>query len=101
MKKRIFEQDRYSLSELARILKVHISTLHRWRQPRGVRGKTLKCLLFGGRWYVLTADLEAFLAGGNAEATPASASAESHKIAQEQLRSYGFTKKGGDKNEKN
>jgi hypothetical protein len=100
MKTRIFEQDRYSLSELARILKVHISTLHRWRQPPGVAGKTLECIRLGGRWYVLASDLEAFLEGKESGRPATSKAEETNRRAQERLRSYGFTKKEGHKNEK-
>lgn len=30
-------------------MRVHLSTLHRWRS-RGVRGRKLRCVRLGGRW---------------------------------------------------
>jgi len=56
----LWDEDRLTLNAAARMIGVHVSTLHRWRQ-RGVRGKKLKTHLVGGRRYVLTRDLEAFV----------------------------------------
>ena len=41
-------------------LRLHISTLHRWR-TRGVRGKRLKATRIGGRWLSSLADLHEFM----------------------------------------
>ncbi len=57
---KFFDKDRYSLGEAAKLLKVHISTLHRWRQS-GVRGRRLACIRIGGRWYVFADALDDFL----------------------------------------
>lgn len=50
-----------SLSEAARRLGVHTSTLHRWANP-GLRGRKLRVVRIGGRSYVLESDLERFIA---------------------------------------
>ncbi len=55
---------RYSISEAARLLHVHTATVWRW-VLHGVRGRKLRSVLIGGRRYVLSQDLEEFLAVGN------------------------------------
>ncbi len=57
----LLDKERISLSEAARKLKVHVATSRRWAHS-GVRGRILPTFLVGGRRFVLTRDLEAFLA---------------------------------------
>lgn len=51
------------MSEVARRLGVHTSSVWRWKL-RGSGGRKLRTLSVGGRRYVLVEDLEAFLAAG-------------------------------------
>ncbi len=53
-----------TMQQVAQELKVHISTLHRWRL-HGVRGARLDTLLIGGRRMVLRSQLQAFLTALN------------------------------------
>jgi hypothetical protein len=57
---------RYSVSEAARMLRVHVATVWRWIL-HGVRGKKLLSVIIGGRRYVLDRDLQAFLCAGNTQ----------------------------------
>jgi hypothetical protein len=41
---------------------ISVSTLHRWRQ-RGIRGRKLMAHRVGGRWFVVPADMQDFIAG--------------------------------------
>jgi len=50
-----------TFSKAAQQLRVHISTIHRYRL-RGIRGVRLKTYLLGGKRIVLLADLNTFLA---------------------------------------
>ena len=51
----------------------HLSTLHRWRLPPGVRGVTLDTCLIGGRRYTSIEAIERFVAATNAAADGAPA----------------------------
>jgi len=48
------------MSHAARLAKVHVATIWRW-YLHGVRGRKLPTRLVGGRRYVFSADLDAFL----------------------------------------
>lgn len=52
---------RLSIAAAARMLSIHVSTLHRWRL-KGVGGEKLRFVKVGGRSYILLAELEAFIA---------------------------------------
>ena len=56
----ILDAERLSLSQAARKLDLHVSTLHRWRL-HGFNGRKLRCLKLGGRTYVTVAELERFV----------------------------------------
>ena len=60
----------FRLAEFARIVGVHIATVHRWRL-RGVRGHRLRTYLLGGRRCVDRVDAVAFLAAINDTNPPA------------------------------
>ena len=59
-----FECRRYTATQLAQHLHVHVATIWRWIL-RGVRGKKLTTIMVGGRRFVLESDLRIFLAGGS------------------------------------
>ncbi|HEX6985578.1 MAG TPA: helix-turn-helix domain-containing protein [Planctomycetaceae bacterium] len=56
----LLDAERFTLTEAARRLNVHVNTLHRWRQ--GLNGRRLRCLKIGGRVYVTREELERFVA---------------------------------------
>lgn len=57
----ILDGERLTLTEAARRLNVHVSTLHRWR-THGTNGHKLRCIKIGpGKTAVLRSDLESFL----------------------------------------
>lgn len=60
---------RYSLTEVAKLLHVHPSTVWRWKL-RGVRGHRLQTVVIGGTRYVLEADLNKFLVAMNDGVVP-------------------------------
>lgn len=60
----MFTDERYSMNEAARLLKVHVATIWRW-YLHGVRGRKLSTKLIGARRYVLAEDLQTFLAALN------------------------------------
>ena len=60
MQRITFSDERLSLNEVAKHLKVHVATVHRWIF-QGVRGKRLKSFLIGGRRYIAVSDLDDFL----------------------------------------
>jgi len=66
----LLDSPRLSITEAARRLGVHPSSLWRWILT-GARGRKLPTILVGARRYVLVADLEAFLAAGRTSAPPA------------------------------
>jgi excisionase family DNA binding protein len=53
-------QDRLTLSAVAKLLRVHVGTVHRW-VIRGVGGRKLRTVRIGGRRSVMPADLQEFL----------------------------------------
>ena len=57
---------RYTITQVARLLAVHPSTVWRWKL-KGVRGVKLKTVVIGGTRYVLEMDLKAFLAALNGD----------------------------------
>lgn len=66
---KIIDSNRFTMSQAARRLDVHVSTVWRWRL-RGVRGHRLKTVVIGGTRYVLEDDLAKFLSdlnGGEVE----------------------------------
>jgi len=65
----LLDSPRLSITEAARRLGVHPSSLWRWILT-GARGRKLPTILVGARRYVLVADLEAFLAAGRTSAPP-------------------------------
>jgi excisionase family DNA binding protein len=54
---------RYTLRQVAKLLKVNVSTIYRWLDP-GIRGHVLASFLVGGRRFVSEDALEAFLKEG-------------------------------------
>ena len=79
-----------SLNEIAKQLRVHSSTLHRWTRT-GVRGRRLPSVLVGGRRYVRISDLEAFLQDAPPDA-PVSDDRR-NRAAQQRLASFGLLPK--------
>lgn len=59
----MLDADRLTPTEVAKRLKVHVGTIWRWLTT-GVKGRVLPSTMFGGRRYILLADLEQFLAAG-------------------------------------
>jgi Protein of unknown function (DUF1580) len=59
-----FDSRRYSATQLALHLHVHVATIWRWIL-RGVRGRKLTTIMVGGRRFVLESDLRIFLAAGS------------------------------------
>ena len=53
--------ERFSLNEVSKNLRVHIATVWRWTLS-GVKGRKLRTVLVGGRRFVLQSDLAKFLA---------------------------------------
>ena len=87
MKHHTFSDERLSLNEVAKHLKVHVATVHRWIL-QGVRGKRLNSFLVGGRRYIAVSDLHNFL-----QAKPSSVtnnSGQRFRSSQEKLGSYGI-----------
>ncbi len=64
----ILTAERFSVTETARRLGVHVSTVWRWIH-RGIRGRRLETVRVGGRRYVLRETLESFLISGSADAS--------------------------------
>jgi hypothetical protein len=60
MQSRDFHSHRFTLTEVADQVGVHVKTVQRWAMC-GVRGKQLRSILIGGRRYVLPRDLAEFL----------------------------------------
>ncbi len=87
MKHHIFSDERLSLNEVAKHLKVHVATVHRWIF-QGVRGKRLKSFLIGGRRYIAVSDLDDFLQAKSSSVT--NESGQRFRISQEKLGSYGI-----------
>jgi len=56
MKNHTLSDERLSLNEVAKHLRVHVSTVHRW-VSKSVRGQRLKSFLVGGRRYIAVSDL--------------------------------------------
>lgn len=63
----ILSEERLTLLEAARLLKVHVATIYRWHQ-RGVKGHKLSTVVIGALRYTSRERLEAFI-----EATTAAA----------------------------
>ena len=61
---KLLEQNRYTITEVAKLLHVHPSSVWRWKL-RGVRGVTLNTVAIGGTRYVLESDLNKFLVALN------------------------------------
>lgn len=59
-------ESRQGMQAAARKLHVHVATVCRWTL-HGVRGQRLRTVRIGGRRFVLTRDLDAFLAALNQE----------------------------------
>ena len=87
MKHHIFSDERLSLNEVAKHLKVHVATVHRWIF-QGVRGKRLKSFLIGGRRYIAVSDLHDFLQAKSCSLT--NDSGQRFRSSQEKLGSYGI-----------
>ena len=85
--------ERRSVKETARRAQVSVSTLWRWMLT-GVRGRKLHSVLYGGRRFVLVADLEAFLAAGqeplDREAKASSPNADRATAAEAALTNRGI-----------
>ena len=61
---KLLEQNRYTITDVAKLLHVHTSTVWRWKL-QGVRGVKLKTIVIGGTRYVLESDLNNFLVALN------------------------------------
>jgi len=87
---RVFDDIRDAMispRDVARQLRLHISTIHRW-MTSGVRGRRLPSRLIGGRRFVIRSDLEEWL---SLPEQPMAASDETQRrnhAAQEQLRGF-------------
>jgi excisionase family DNA binding protein len=81
--------ERLTLNEVAKYLKVHVATVHRWIF-QGVRGKRLTSFLIGGRRYVALADLEHFLRPDDRAQLVSEDDSRRSRQARERLRSYGI-----------
>ncbi|MGC1272812.1 MAG: helix-turn-helix domain-containing protein [Planctomycetaceae bacterium] len=57
----LLDAPRVSVNEAARLLGVHISTLHRWRLE-GLRGQKLRFIRCGTKCHILREDLERWIA---------------------------------------
>lgn len=68
MLKTVLDAPRLSLTKAAQRLNKNVATVWRWA-AHGVRGRKLRTILVGGRRYVLIADLEEFLQGGQQDDT--------------------------------
>lgn len=79
--------ERLTLNQVAKRLKVHVATVYRWT-CQGVRGKRLRSFLIGGRRYVALSDLENFLCPEDHQVSPDDS--RRSKQAQERLRSFGI-----------
>lgn len=64
----VLDAPRLSLTKAAQRLNLNAATVWRWAS-RGVRGRKLRTILVGGRRFVLVADLEDFLQGGQQNET--------------------------------
>jgi len=60
---KLIDAERRSMSQSARRVGVHVSTMWRWCL-KGVNGRKLPSVRVGGRRYVLADDLEQFIAAG-------------------------------------
>ena len=60
MQFRDFQSDRFTITEVADKVGVHVKTVQRWVLA-GVRGKQLRSSLVGGRRYISPSDLAEFL----------------------------------------
>ena len=87
MQRITFSDERLSLNEVAKHLKVHVATVHRWIF-QGVRGKRLKSFLIGGRRYVAISALDDFLQAKSSSVT--NDSGQRFRSSQEKLGSYGI-----------
>lgn len=56
----VLDAEKYRITEAARRLNTHVSTIHRWAQ-RGIGGVKLRITRVGGRSFVLKDDLEDFI----------------------------------------
>lgn len=56
----VAEHERLTVNQVAKRLKVHTGTVWRW-VLRGVRGRVLTSHFVGGRRYISSSELEAFL----------------------------------------
>lgn len=57
----LLDEDRLSIANAARLVRVHTATVWRW-VLNGVKGRKLRSVQIGGRRFVLRRDLDAFLA---------------------------------------
>jgi excisionase family DNA binding protein len=79
--------ERLTLNEVAKYLKVHVATVHRWIF-QGVRGKRLTSFLVGGRRFIAISDLEDFLQAKSPSGP--NDSVLRFRSSQEKLGSYGI-----------
>jgi hypothetical protein len=63
----LLAEDRLTLSQAARLLRLHVGTIHRWRL-RGCRGVRLETALLGGIRYTTRQALDRFVAATTAAA---------------------------------
>ncbi|MCH9656030.1 MAG: helix-turn-helix domain-containing protein [Planctomycetes bacterium] len=92
MKNANLHEERLTLNEVAKRLKVHVATVYRWTL-QGVRGRRLPSFFIGGRRYIKLSDLEWFLQPKDqsiSEGDP-----QRSKRANERLRSFGINSPKG------
>jgi len=93
MSQSILDADRLSLSQAARKVGVHVSTIWRWTL-HGVQGRRLASFHVGGRRYVLREELERFLEAGRDGSSKGQADREETgrraSVAAEQLEQFGI-----------
>ncbi len=84
--------ERYTLRQVASLLKVHIGTVYRWTL-HGVRGRRLHSYLIGGRRFVDADELNQFLHSGKTQNAPMQPEPERDRKAQKRLESFGLSGK--------
>ncbi len=85
--------ERYTLRQVASLLKVHVGTVNRWTS-RGVRGRRLHSYLIGGRRFVDADELNQFLHTGKSQNLSVKPEPDRNRKAQKRLESFGLSGRG-------
>lgn len=83
------EQERLSLSKVARLIGVSLPSVWRWCL-NGVRGRKLRSVHVGGRRYVLRDDLAEFLRAGDPSPSPTPSTLKRAESAERELERLGI-----------